>query len=122
MTLLRRDYIEFDDHGTMNKMFCKMCGVQIAGQVPIPIESGFNPRMAWKWQRFGNYAEAKIQFDDGHYHVTNGCQTCINMALTSEELEELHSADMGLMPEADATPDATAEKVVSLDYSRVGLI
>lgn len=123
MTLARSDYVQFAADGTIDKIFCKMCGVVIASVEAIPIGSG--PRagkFVMHFQRHPNYVDAKFVFDDGHFHVTNGCKNCINMSLTSEQLEELHTADLGLMPGVDATPDSTAIEVVAIDATGVGIL
>ena len=121
--LKRPDYITYNEDGAIDRLFCKMCGEPIAGTVEAPRGSGaMASRLVMRFRRFPNYIEAKFLFDDGHFHVTNGCKNCITMGLTPTQMEELHAADLGLMPGVDATPGVNAVRVVALDSTGVGML
>ncbi len=121
--LKRPDYVTYNADKTIDRIFCKVCGEAIAGHIETPRGSGnMAEKTAIRWRRFPNYVEAKFLFDDGHFHITNGCSKCITMDLTPKQMEELHSADLGLMPGVDATPGVNAVRVVAVDNTGVGLL
>lgn len=121
--LKRRNYVTYNSDGAIDRIFCKICGEAIAGTVEVPRGSGkLADQLIMRFRRFSNYTEAKFLFSDGHFHVTNGCRKCLTMALTSDQMKELHAADLDLMPGVDATPDAAAVRVVAIDETGVGLL
>jgi hypothetical protein len=85
----------------IEELFCKVCGSAIGGMTSQVKGRRFeSATKTWieehvlEFRRFHNYAELKMQFEDGSYHVTNGCRTCLSATLIPEQLHELHIADM----------------------------
>jgi|SRR4249919_4089527 hypothetical protein len=104
MTFLKRpNYITYGDNYEIAEIFCKICGAAIGGLTSKMIGRRLDPATK-KWieteevrfRRFGNYAELKIEFEDGSAHVTNGCSKCMHENLTPEELDALHQADLSV--------------------------
>lgn len=120
MALRKKDFVTYGPKGSVLALDCKICGTRIAStylrpgpfpaSVPIP-----------KFSRNNLYAEIKFEFDDGSYHVTNGCKNCLGKDMSPELLQELFNADM-----EDALVHAKAgakpTKVVVLDTTAGGII
>lgn len=118
MTLAKPDYLEYED-GQISKVFCQVCGAQIAGLVDRPKGSGPNiNKLVSKFKRFHNYAEAKFQHTDGSFHVTNGCWKCFQ-SLTVPKAQEIYEADMLLM---NMKPDKQVMAIAAIDTSGTGLL
>lgn len=112
MFVQRPSYIILTRTGGLQEIFCKACGTSIGG-VQETIK-GRRREGDGRWvedrtsgfRRFSNYVEIKMQFEDGSFHVTNGCRNCLNDKLTPEQLQELHHADMDI----EGTPSSQAMK------------
>jgi hypothetical protein len=114
MTLNRKVYMETDGRG-IAKLFCKVCGAQIAQRT-----------RRGQMNFFDNYAEVKFRFLDGSFHVTNLCANCVKAVQKDRLLaKEVHDADIDFM--ARSVPGLTAQKrrlsprVVTVDYSKSGI-
>lgn len=115
--LVRPNYVEYRD-GQIDKLFCQVCGVQIAGMSEKPKGSGPNMnKLVTKFKRFPNYAEAKFRLTDDSFHVTNGCKKCF-MALSAPIAQEIYDADMALM---EMPADKWVHSVVAVDTSKGGI-
>ena len=91
----KRNFVKYGADGSMEKLFCKVCGKQIAGMVLRPKGSGPNINvMVAKFLRNADYTEIKIQFNDGSSHVTHGCKECLTNALTTQQMLTLYKCDM----------------------------
>lgn len=96
----RPRYVLQGPMGDILELFCKICGSAIAGKRTQV--TGRRRTMTGEWiedhlqtfVRFNNYGEIKIEFEDGSFHVTNGCSQCLNINLAPDVLFELHNADM----------------------------
>lgn len=110
--VLRPKYVILDDVGAIKELFCKVCGTAIAGVQEMVRGRRQTRHGLWiedhvhVWRRFPNYAELKMEFEDGSFHVTNGCNQCLTEGLTAEQLHELMHADM----ELEGTEGAEAAK------------
>lgn len=112
--LMKPDYIE-NKNGQMSKIYCKVCGKQIAGMVDKTDKNG---KTTSKFKRFPIYAEAKFRHSDGSFHVTNGCHKCF-MKLDYRLAQEVYEADMA---EMQMPADKWVEAVVKVDTSGAGLL
>ena len=116
--LMRPNYVEMRD-GQIAKLFCQVCGEQIAGLVDSPIGSGpWAGKFTKKFKRFPQYAEVKLQMTDGCFHVTNGCHKCF-VKMSVETAQEVYEADMDIM-KMDADKQVMA--IVAMDSSGSGLL
>jgi len=96
----RPDYVIFDSEGNIKEMFCKVCGDVIAAHEDRLKER----KVGWggkiievrqaRFTRKNNYCELKMEFQDGSAHVTNGCTKCLHPNLSTDQLYELHRADL----------------------------
>lgn len=117
MTLVRPNYVEYRD-GQIDKLFCQVCGVQIAGMVEKPKGSGPDmDKIIITFKRFPNYAEAKFQCTDDSFHVTNGCKKCF-MKLNAKVAQEIYDADMALM---EMPLGKQIRRVTQVDRSKAGI-
>lgn len=120
--LKRPDFVTYDAEGQLDRIYCKICGAEIAGNVTRPKGSGpQNNIMVQRFIRFPNYAEIKMLFDDGvSTHVTNGCKDCLSARMDKSLLLELYLADCAEqgMPPGEAKP----EMVVVLDHTAQGIV
>jgi hypothetical protein len=103
MTIKRPQYVVFNDFGQIESMFCKLCGSEIGSIKDLTQGRRFDKSTkTWieerirQFRRNSNYAEMKIEFDDGSCHVTNGCRRCMQSSLDSDALNELHNADLDI--------------------------
>lgn len=97
----RPNYVGSSPGRPIEELFCKICGSAIAGmQSRIKGRRLDAATKQWieehvlEYKTFHNYAELKILFEDGSYHVTNGCKTCLSGDIPVEKLHELHTADL----------------------------
>ena len=117
MTLVRPNYVEYSG-GQISKLFCQVCGVEIAGLTERPKGSGPDiSKTVMSFKRFPNYAEAKFRMTDGSFHVTNGCKKCF-MALNVPTAQEIYDADMVLM---DMPADKWVHSIVAVYTSKGGI-
>jgi len=94
-------YATFED-GAVIELRCKVCGVPIAHtqQLPITTRSDNEDKKktievhTTRFVRLPTYTELKMQFENGSYHVTNGCNKCLVDTLTPTQLQELLMADV----------------------------
>lgn len=118
--LKRKDFVVYDDRRMVRELYCKVCGEQIAGMVPRP--KGPGPEigvLVEKFTRFPNFADAKFHFNDGSFHVTNGCQNCLRLGLTPAEMLELYRCDM---EEMDMLAGVRRPLyVMEVDYTQQGI-
>ena len=112
----RPDFVQMKD-GQIEALFCSICGTQIAGMFEKPLDAA-RTKVAMKFKRLHNYAEAKLQHTDGNFHVTNGCWNCFkNMSV--ETAQEVYEADM---VEQGQKPDKQVMAIVAVDTSGSGLL
>lgn len=119
--LKRPNFVIYGQNGSVETLFCKICGDTIAGVTPRIKGSGpeINVHVP-RFTRFSNYAEVKFAVNDGSYHVTNGCRSCLGSGLTPAALQELYEADMadlGVLPLG-----RTAETLIAVDYTAQGML
>lgn len=101
----RPAYIKVGPDGSLEELFCKVCGTAIGG-MSTQVKGKRFENGQWieehilRFRRYHNYAELKLEFWDGSAHVTNGCRDCLHEGLTFDQMYELHCADM----ELDAGP------------------
>lgn len=91
--LTKKDFVTYGPRGEVKALFCKICGVNIADTIPRP-GPHVNSVPVMRFSRNALYAEIKFDFDDGSFHVTNGCKDCLKMNLTPAVLQQLYDADM----------------------------
>ena len=116
--LAKPNNVEFKN-GAIERLFCSVCGDEIAGMTEGPIGSGPNAsKLVMRFKRFYNYAEAKFRHSDGNFHVTNGCRKCI-MAMSLETAQEVYEADMAVM---DMPAGKSVVAIVAVDTSGSGLL
>lgn len=116
MTLAKPNFVEMKD-GQIEKLFCSVCGTQIAGMFEKPLDAN-RTKFAMRFMRLHNYAEAKFQHTDGNFHVTNGCWNCFkNMNI--ETAQEVYEADMA---EQGVKADKQVVAIVAVDTSGSGLL
>jgi len=95
----RSKFVRFGPNGELEELFCKMCGTAIGGMTEKVkgrrFENGvWIEERILQFRRFHNYVELKMEFWDGSAHVTSGCRDCLGESLTSDQMYELHLADM----------------------------
>lgn len=96
----RPNYVTYGEDKSVEEIFCKVCGSPIAGMRARSAGRRLTRDRQWvelveiRFRRLSNYTDLKIQFEDGSYHVTNGCKNCLSENLTIEQMTELHVADM----------------------------
>jgi|SRR5580765_2997296 len=101
----RPNYVLYGPSMSLEELFCKVCGTAIGGLVTqvkgtrITREGKQIEEQIIRFRRYHNYVEVKMQFEDGSYHVTCGCNQCMSVNLTPEQLDELHQADMSVEEE-----------------------
>lgn len=119
--LKRPDFVTYDADGSLDAIYCKMCGVKIAGLLERPKGSGpKNTVMVTKFIRFPNYAEIKMIFDDISYCITNGCSTCLHEGMPANDLLDLYNADCA---EQGMEPGSRKPvEVVTVDYTARGIV
>lgn len=119
--LKRPDFVTYNAEGSLDRIYCKVCGEEIAGLVDRPKGSGVkNAVLVSRFIRFPNYAEIKMIFDDISYHVTNGCKTCLHEGMPLETLLELYKADCA---EQGTEPGSRRPvEVVQVDYTAQGIV
>lgn len=93
-------YVLWDTQGGIAELFCKVCGTRIAGYVERLVDIRQEPNgvrvevKSLRFTRTEEYVEAKFEFWDGSFHVTNGCRNCVHTKLTSDQMYEIHIADL----------------------------
>jgi hypothetical protein len=97
----RPNYVLYGPNGELEELFCKVCGTAIGGMTEQVKGRRFEhgqwiEERILRFRRFHNYVELKMDFQDGSAHVTNGCRNCLHEGLTSDQMYELHLADMEL--------------------------
>lgn len=110
--LAKRKFAEYMPNGAIKWLYCKVCGAQIGRYEQD--RKGF--------VRNSMYAEVKIQFDDGSYHVTNGCKNCIKMSLAPDTLQEMYEADCEDAPSCSSGKGRMAVQAVAVSYDQQGLL
>lgn len=90
--------------GAIDELRCKMCGAVIAGQVERVVDSRIEQRagvavlverVRTGFQRYANFCEAQIDFEDGQSpHITTGCTKCMDPGLLPKHIIELYQADI----------------------------
>lgn len=116
--LVRPDNVTYKD-GQIDRIFCQVCGVEIAGMVERPKGSGPDAaKLVMAFKRFHNYAEVKFRHSDGNFHVTNGCWNCIKN-LKMDVAQEIYEADMTVM---GMKADKQVVEIVAVDTSGSGLV
>lgn len=119
-TVHKRDFVTYSPEGSVTELYCKVCGVKIAG---MALRSGphINSIPQWKFSRNNFYAEIKIAFDDGSHHVTNGCKNCLSSNMDPELLAELFDVDMEDLGSVDKR-NGKPTQVVVYDATGGGII
>lgn len=100
MTLTKPDFVEKQSSEVIG-LYCKVCGVKIAGVVERikgdPTVDRFGSRVVTKierFTRFSNFTEMKIALANGHFHITTGCSKCLTHGASKDLLRELMHADI----------------------------
>ena len=84
----KKNYVVANERGAVVELFCKNCGIPIGGLEVAEKENK-------KFERHGNYAEIKMRFSDGTFHVTNICTGCIAEVTGDPDLmQQIHDADI----------------------------
>jgi hypothetical protein len=129
MTLARPNYMCYHSNNEVKEIFCKLCGAQIAGERRVLLNTRKDKNTgkiieeySVKFQRLPTYAELKMQFEDGSYHVTNGCSSCMQMHLHPEVLQELYDADAEEMKPELNMPPRKAVKAVAIATDQKGIV
>lgn len=107
MTIARPDYITYTlptpthPRVEISAIFCKVCGVQIAGvderiKEVRPHKDGSRTEVRVRqFTRYPNYTELKMSMEPvGEFHITNGCDKCLVFGLSAEILDEMMEADL----------------------------
>ena len=98
-----------NEKGSVHAVFCPCCGKKIKGLVPL--DSMEEKRVLRDrtvivqrviLQALGDYAEVTIEMDDGSAHVMPICGCCLDHGLDEDCMEQMYSADLGLMAEQEA--------------------
>ena len=98
-----------NEKGSVHAVFCPCCGKKIKGLVPL--DSMEEKRVLRDrtvivqrviLQELGDYAEVTIEMDDGSAHVMPVCGCCLDHGLDGDCMEQMYSADLGLMAEHEA--------------------
>lgn len=95
----RPKFAIYNHSGAVEELFCKLCGSSIAGyraslDKGSSVDGQIMGTRTVRFMRSSIYAEMKIEFEDGSFHVTSGCSNCLNPNLSKAHLKELHVADM----------------------------
>lgn len=114
--LKKPDFVEMKD-GQIEKLFCAVCGSQIAGMFEKPLDAA-RTKFVMRFKRLGNYAEAKFLHASGNFHVTNGCKECLSN-ITLETAQEVYVADM---MEQKMPANESVVAIVAVDVSGSGLL
>jgi len=105
------NYISYSPGGhSIAEMRCKGCGIPIAQVRDIETRTITESHRALDrpktirqevriFKRLENYTELKIEFENGTFHVTNGCAGCLIEDISVEKLRELLIADVEMSPE-----------------------
>lgn len=114
LELNKPHFVDYNESNQAIRVYCKVCGATIADTV------------RGHFHRFKNYAEMKMRFSNGSYHVTSGCNKCISLAIKDEDLRlAMHQADIDDMirevPELASYRTRSDPKVVKVDFSRRGI-
>ena len=123
------DFVRYDDHMQLQEILCKVCGTSIAGMSEEVVSRGQDRNgqtiitMQRRFLRHHNYAEIKIKFTNGSFHVTNGCSNCLSESLLPEQLQELFWVDVMREPASftDSDRKRIAERVSALMRGTGGL-
>ena len=125
-----RRYVRKNEVGELLSLQCRRCGDIIADTVDRPVGYEVNRRgerlkiVRRQLTRGPNYAEIKILFDDGSYHVANGCKRCFKIDLLPAVLDEIHEADWVESPEAyiGRQRKRKAVRVIALRTDQSGIV
>lgn len=97
------DYVQFDSFGNIEHIVCKLCGTTIAGMQDMEQGKELDKKTkTWiktvvrQFRRFPNYAEVKIEFEDGSAHVTNLCDRCAQENIEPDILKAIYNADIDM--------------------------
>jgi hypothetical protein len=115
--LAKPDYMEYDNHGSIKAIFCKVCGAQIAGQF-------VDDMRIQRFRRFANYGEVKMSFKGGTHHISNGCHDDIKRAMAPNVplLQAMYEADIPLAMPYEANNPRTVLGVVGFTLEAKGLL
>lgn len=102
----------------IEEIFCKGCGDVIANLSERPFGDGSRTRLTFT--RLPNYAEVKFRCEDGHFHVTNGCQKCVNMSMNLKYAQGFLEADY--LEQGIADPETRVLAIVTVDTSGAGIV
>ena len=109
MTLAKPDFAVYTQSGAIKWLYCKVCGAKI----------GHRDRMGFV--RTPDYAEVKIRFDDGSFHVTSGCKNCLSTKMDKRILQEMYEADCADDKNC-RMGDRRPVEVVVVSYDQGGII
>lgn len=114
LNLARTNYVTTDERGAVVEMFCKNCGTQIG----LVIGDRFS--------RLENYAELKLRFSDGTFHVTNICAGCIEpVTADPARMQAIHDADIDYMalsmPIVEIYKNRSDPRCVGVDTKQRGI-
>jgi len=133
----RYDFAVFGEGGQLDKLFCKACGVEIAGNVERPRAAagvGAN-QYVMRFMRFPTYCEAKFLLSARAvevgteeekrvlhgYHITHGCKDCLKMDMDLELAQQMYESDLA---EQGTSPlkEERVERVVTIDHTGSGML
>lgn len=125
----RPEFIVYNEDGSIKELYCKLCGSAIAGEREMSrgLKHAKDGRqyeqLVMRFARFSNYVEAKMQFEDGSFHVTNGCTNCLTPNMGPDDMKRLHEADIAAMPEGFTVRDMhrTPKRIVKVSTDGKGI-
>ena len=85
--------------GELQTLLCKLCGTVIGEKQLRTVGFRTAPngqkieRIVESFVRNHLYMEIKIAYDDGSFHVTNGCKKCLNGSLIVDILDDITFTD-----------------------------
>jgi hypothetical protein len=91
--------------GAVVSLQCKVCGDTIADTQDRTTayevtRSGERVKVVKRqYVHFANYTEAKIEFTDGSFHITNGCDKCLTAHMSLAVVKEMYRADQEDSPD-----------------------
>lgn len=107
MTLAKPDFIVNAPDGTIQAMFCKVCGDQIGGMSEVAGHRLIGGKsiqvLRMKFIRFQNFTEMKLlmrlkneEEDSGRRaaHITIGCSRCMTTRVGLRLMQQIYDADM----------------------------
>jgi hypothetical protein len=137
------NFIKQDESGKISNLYCKGCGVEIAGTDlrPFAMSGPKTNVFVERFMRRPIYCEAKFQLDkveivrvqdaegnyvstqarvSGGFHVVNGCRECLRMDMDLEVAQAMYLADLLQMGQGPLYDEKVID-VVAIDRSGSGV-